>query len=70
MVRSIVERGLRLGEAAAGAAVSPPTARKWLGRFLAHGEVGLLDRSSHPRLSPKAIGKAKALAIVELRRRP
>src|SRR5687767_2500647 len=56
--------------AAAGAyGVSLPTARKWVGRYLAEGEAGLLDRSSRPRLSPRAISATKALAIVELRRR-
>ena len=35
MVRSIVDRGLRPAEAAAEAGVSEPTARKWLGRYLA-----------------------------------
>jgi transposase InsO family protein len=69
MVRSIVDRGLTPAEAAAEAGVSEPTARKWLGRFLAQGEAGLVDRSSCPKVSPKAIGEAKALAIVELRRR-
>jgi transposase InsO family protein len=48
--------------------VSVPTIRKWLGRYLAHGEVALIDRSSRPTLSPGAIAPGKALAIVELRR--
>jgi transposase InsO family protein len=61
--------GLTPAEAAAEAGVSPPSARKWLGRFLAEGERGLVDRSSRPRRSPRAITPAKALAIVELRRR-
>jgi len=69
MVKSIVERGLTPAEAAAEAGVSQPTARKWLGRYLAHGEVGLVDRSSRPRVSPRSISPTKALAIVELRRR-
>jgi len=69
MVRSIVEHGLTPPEAAAEAGVSPPTAAKWLGRFLAAGEAGLMDRSSRPRVSPRSIGASKALAIVELRRR-
>jgi transposase InsO family protein len=69
MVRSIVEQGLTPPEAAAEAGVSPPTARKWLGRFLALGEGGLRDASSRPRHSPRSIGASKALAIVELRRR-
>jgi transposase InsO family protein len=61
--------GLTPAEAAAEAGVSPPSARKWLGRFLAEGERGLADRSSRPRRSPRAITPAKALTIVELRRR-
>ena len=69
MVRSIVDGGLTPVEAAAEAGVSPPTARKWLGRFLASGEAGLRDASSRPRHSPREISPSKALAIVELRRR-
>jgi transposase InsO family protein len=69
MVQGIVERGLTPAEAAAEAGVSPPTARKWLGRFLALGPSGLADRSSCPKVSPNAISSGKALAIVELRRR-
>jgi transposase InsO family protein len=69
MVRSIVDRGLRLAEAVVEAGVSEPTGRKWLGRYLVEGEVGLRDRSSRPKRSPRSISHAKALAIVELRRR-
>jgi len=69
MVQGMVERGLTPAKAAAEAGVSQPTARKWLGRFLAQGEVGLQDRSSRPKCSPRSISTAKALAIVELRRR-
>jgi len=49
--------------------VSAPTARKWVGRYLAEGRAGLTDRSSRPKHSPHAIAPAQALAIVELRRR-
>lgn len=49
--------------------VSAPTAYKWLGRYLAHGEPDLVDRSSRPACSPRAIAPGKALAIVELRKR-
>jgi transposase InsO family protein len=49
--------------------VSGPSARKWLGRYLAEGEIGLHDRSSCPKRSPRKIKPEKALAIVELRRR-
>jgi transposase InsO family protein len=58
-----------LGAAAAAHNVSVPTARKWVGRYLTEGESGLADRSSRPERSPRSIAPAKALAIVELRRR-
>jgi len=69
MVKAVLDSGLTPTEAAAEAGVSPPTARKWLGRYLAQGQAGLVDRSSRPRQSPRSIPPAKALAIVELRRR-
>lgn len=69
MVRNMVELGLRPVQAAAEAGVSEPTARKWLGRFLALGEAGLRDSSSRPGRSPRAIAPSQAAAIVELRRR-
>jgi len=69
MVQDVVERKLTLTAAAAAHAVSVPTVRKWVGRYLAHGEAGLRDGSSRPRLSPRAIAPRTALAVIELRRR-
>ena len=69
LVKDILEGRLLPCAAAAAYGISLPTARKWVGRYLAEGEAGLFDRSSRPRLSPRAISSAKALAIVELRRR-
>jgi transposase InsO family protein len=69
MVRDIVEGGLTPWAAAAAHGVSAPTARKWLGRFLIQGEAGLVDSSSRPVRSPRALAPGKALGIVELRRR-
>jgi transposase InsO family protein len=69
MVRDIVETGMTAAAAAAAHGVSAPTARKWLGRYLAQGEAGLRDASSRPRVSPRAIAPDRALVIVELRRR-
>lgn len=69
LVADMVERQMSPATAAAKYGVSPPTARKWLGRFLVQGEAGLRDASSRPRLSPRAIAPERALAIVELRRR-
>ena len=69
MVKQMTVEGLNASEAAAAQGVTPATARKWLGRFLAEGEPGLADASSRPARSPRAIEPGKALLIVELRRR-
>ena len=69
MVREMTVRGLSAPEAAEQQGVTAPTARKWLGRYLAFGDPGLQDASSRPASSPRAIEPAKALAIVELRRK-
>ena len=69
MVQDITLRGMCAAEAAAAAGVSAVTARKWLGRYLVDGAEGLLDKSSKPAKSPRAIDPGVALAIVELRRK-
>lgn len=69
LVRMIVDQGFTKAAAAREAGVREPTARKWLGRYLAEGEQGLKDRSSRPKHSPRTINPETALAIVELRRR-
>ena len=67
MVKDMTERSLSATAAANAYGVSAPTARKWLGRYLAAGAAGLSDASSRPACSPRSISPAKALAIVELR---
>lgn len=69
LVQDITERGLSAAEAALKQGVSAMTARKWLGRYLADGAAGLLDKSSRPARSPRQIDPAVALVIVELRRK-
>ena len=69
MVQDITERDASVAEAAARHGVSAVTARKWLGRYLADGPSALLDKSSRPEKSPRAIDPQVALTIVELRRR-
>jgi transposase InsO family protein len=69
LVTDITVRGLTVAQAAAAHGVTAPTARKWLGRFLAENEHALKDKSSRPARSPRAISPATALAIVELRQR-
>lgn len=69
MVKQMTEKGLSACEAACTHGVTPPTARKWLGRYLAGGEPALADASSRPARSPRAIDASKALLILELRKR-
>ena len=69
MVEDITKRGLSASEAALAHGVSAVTARKWLGRYLVDGAAGLVDKSSRPEQSPRAIEPGVALAIVELRRK-
>lgn len=69
LVSDVMECRLTPGAAALGYGVSVPTVRKWVGRYLAEGKAGLLDRSSRPKSSPRAIAASRALGIVELRRR-
>ena len=69
MVRQMTMEGLSPTAAAQAQGVTPATARKWLGRFLAGGQAALADASSKPRRSPRSIDPGKALLIVELRRR-
>ncbi|HWC07419.1 MAG TPA: IS481 family transposase [Solirubrobacterales bacterium] len=69
--RLLVDRlqgGWSLRSAAEAAGVSERTAAKWLARWLAEGEAGLLDRSSAPRRSPSRLAADRLEAIEALRR--
>ena len=52
LCRRVVSGERTLGEAAEAAEVSVRCARKWVDRYRAEGEAGLLDRSSAPRSVP------------------
>ena len=65
--RGVVE-GRTLAEAAAAAEVSVRCARKWVRRYLAEGELGLLDRSSAPRSVANRTDERRVEAIAALRR--
>jgi transposase InsO family protein len=69
MVEDMVERRMSPLQAATKHRVTPLTARKWLGRYLAGGVEALRDKSSRPQRSPRSIAPATALLIVELRRK-
>ena len=55
MVEDVLLNRLPSCQAATRYAVSEATVRKWLGRFLAEGREGLMDRSSRPAHSPLAL---------------
>jgi transposase InsO family protein len=68
LCRRVVEGERTVSEAAEAAEVSVRCARKWVGRYRAEGEVGLLDRSSAPRSIPHRISEQRVAAIAALRR--
>ena len=55
-------------EAAEAAAISVRCARKWVARYRAEGESGLLDRSSAPHRIPHRTSEPRVQAIAALRR--
>src|SRR4051794_21237323 len=68
MVKRVLEEGVALTEAAEAAGVSARTAGKWVRRYRAEGEAGLLDRSSAPHTVHNATSPERVEAIVALRR--
>src|SRR6516225_2226948 len=68
LCRRIVEERWTSTRAAAAAEVSVRCARKWVGRYRAEGELGLLDRSSAPNSIPHRTEEERVQAIAALRR--
>jgi transposase InsO family protein len=68
MVRRVVEQEWSLTKAAAAAEVSERTCSKWVGRYRAEGEAGLLDGCSAPRSIPHRTPEDRVEAIAALRR--
>jgi transposase InsO family protein len=68
LVRRIEEESWSLMAAAEAAGISERSARKWLGRWRAEGEDGLLDRSSAPKRVPSRLAADRLEAIEALRR--
>ena len=64
----VLEQGWTLTAAAAAAGVSVRCARKWVGRYQAAGEAGLLDRSSAPRRVANRTPAERVAVILGLRR--
>src|SRR4051794_8465056 len=68
LVRRVEEKGWSLMAAAEAAGISERSARKWLGRWRAEGDAGLLDRSSAPKRIPHRTPASTVEAIGALRR--
>jgi transposase InsO family protein len=68
LVERVVERGWAVTAAAEAAGVTDRTVYRWLKRWRAEGEAGLLDRSSRPRRSPRQLPAATVSAIGSLRK--
>jgi len=68
MVLRVLEHGWSLMEAAEAAGVSERTCSKWVGRYRAEGERGLIDRSSAPHSVPHRTPEDRVAAIAALRR--
>jgi transposase InsO family protein len=60
--------GWDIRQAAEAAGISVRTARKWLARWRAEGELGLVDRSSAPKLVANKTDEARIACIAALRR--
>src|SRR3954453_4433907 len=68
MVRRVLEQGWSIKAAAGAAETSPQTCGKWVSRYRAQGEFGLLDRSSAPALVANRTDERRVEAIAALRR--
>jgi transposase InsO family protein len=68
LVGRVVDEGWSLAKAAEAAEVSERTCSKWVGRYLAEGEAGLLDRSSAPVSIPHRTPEERVEVIAALRR--
>jgi transposase len=60
--------GWDIGDAANAAGITVRTARKWLARWRAEGELGLVDRSSAPKTVANKTDEARVACIAALRR--
>src|SRR3954454_17143366 len=68
LVERVVEEGWSLTKAAEAGEVSERTAAKWVPRYRAEGEPGLLARSSAPAVVANRTDERRVEAIAALRR--
>lgn len=68
LVSRVLSEGWTVAAASEAAGVSKRTGFKWLARFRAEGAAGLVDRSSRPQRSPRALTPVEQGQLEELRR--
>src|SRR4051794_21397044 len=68
MVDRVLQRSWTISAAALAAEVSERTCSKWVARYLAEGEQGLLDRSSAPAVVANRTDEHAVQVIAALRR--
>jgi transposase InsO family protein/transposase len=68
MVGRVLEQGWSIAEASRAAEISSKTCGKWVSRYRAEGECGLLDRSSAPNRVANRTCERRISAIAGLRR--
>ena len=68
LVDRLEQHGWDIGDAARAAGISVRTARKWLARWRAEGELGLVDRSSAPKTVANKTDETRVACIAALRR--
>ena len=69
LVKRVLFEDQSVAEVSRSMGVSPRTGRKWVKRYQAEGERGLLDRSSRPKRSPRRLAQKLVRQIERLRRR-
>lgn len=68
LIDRLEQHGWDIRDAADAAGISVRTARKWLARWRAEGELGLVDRSSAPKTVANKTDEARVACIAALRR--
>lgn len=67
LVGRVIEQGWPAAHVAEQLGISRATAYKWVRRYRAEGETGLLDRSSRPHRSPRRLPEVTEAAILAAR---
>jgi transposase InsO family protein len=68
VIDRVLKQGWSVTAAAEAAGVSERTVYRWLARYRAEGQPGLLDRSSAPRRIPHRTGRRRVEAMLALRK--